>query len=59
MKPRKAKNNADRERKSETNVQTPPPPQVLDPSMPPGQGQHETYGSGDNRPEKDKKKADD
>ncbi|MGC3943381.1 MAG: hypothetical protein QM762_02405 [Chryseolinea sp.] len=25
------------------NIETPPPPQVIDPSRPPGQGRHETY----------------
>lgn len=27
----------------ENRVETPPPPQVVDPSRPPGQGDHETY----------------
>ncbi|HTF20993.1 MAG TPA: hypothetical protein VK658_23120 [Chryseolinea sp.] len=28
-------------------IQTPPPPQVIDPSKPPGQGAHETYRKGE------------
>jgi len=28
-------------------IQTPPPPQVIDASKPPGEGAHETYGKED------------
>lgn len=58
MEPRKDKKH-DQEQKKTGEVQTPPPPQVLDPSVPPGQGQHETYDRGDGPSENRKGKGKD
>jgi len=42
---------AARPRQSQTNeqIQTPPPPQVIDPSKAPGEGTYETYERGESK----------
>ncbi|MEJ1239512.1 hypothetical protein WBG78_15350 [Chryseolinea sp. T2] len=54
MKPKKDEQKKDVDQRDNTNIVTPAPPQVIDPSRPPGSGRHETYRKDDQKENKEK-----